>query len=489
MAGLEKFGSPAKVQRLGNDSVYGSGSDGTVVIAANTSLTRDMYYTDLTINSGKHLNTNGFKVFVKGTLTLNGSIGMKSTDATVTSGTTLSGHTTANTAVTYSIGGATNTNGATQVPSSLLNILENTVNGTYIDSSSNVRVLVGGAGGPHGQDGTLDTNTAAPTTWTGKSGSAGGAGQYPPNAHSVGQPGGQGSSGSDGNQGSAGTSGSIGLKGTGGVGGPVVIVIAKNIAGSGTVYSQAKAGSAGTAATNGSAGSTGTSGASGTTAPGQGFTGYVNDVSHTRPTHHGGGDTHSAHMPHYHQPSHMPTTTHHTYNQHYTWHSGGNYFHHTHGDTHGTAGYTSNLNGVNHNHWNSHSPSGGHGNGAYAYLYNYSSHYGGAWHTYYWNAGKAKGYHGSNIHHGAYIGFHAGPALHSYTYSGTFPGGAGGAGGTGGPGGRAGTPTSGTDGYPGGGGGIIVLTETTPSVTLDTSGATSNSYTSSNGMQIVVLNQ
>jgi len=89
----------------------------------------------------------------------------------------------------------------------------------------------------------------------------------------------------------------------------------------------------------------------------------------------------------------------------------------------------------------------------------------------------------------------AGPALHSYSYSGSFPGGAGGAGGSGGsagaagPGGRAGTPTAGTAGAPGGGGGIILVTDTTPStITLNTTSATSGGYTSSDGMKIVVLN-
>ena len=76
MGAIERFNSPAKVQRIGNDSVYGAGSDGTVVIASNTSLTRDMYYGSLTINNGVHLNTNGFKVFVKNTLTVNGSVGI-----------------------------------------------------------------------------------------------------------------------------------------------------------------------------------------------------------------------------------------------------------------------------------------------------------------------------------------------------------------------------------------------------------------------------
>jgi hypothetical protein len=56
------------VASIGNDSVYGTGFDGTVSIASNTSLSRDMYYMNLTVDSGVHLNTNGFRVFVKNIL-------------------------------------------------------------------------------------------------------------------------------------------------------------------------------------------------------------------------------------------------------------------------------------------------------------------------------------------------------------------------------------------------------------------------------------
>jgi hypothetical protein len=49
----------------------GDGSDGNVTISSGTtSLTRDMYYNNLTINSTGILSTNGWKVFVKGILDL-----------------------------------------------------------------------------------------------------------------------------------------------------------------------------------------------------------------------------------------------------------------------------------------------------------------------------------------------------------------------------------------------------------------------------------
>lgn len=53
---------------------FGSGIDGDVTISSNTNLTRDMYYNNLTINSGITLNPNGYRIFVKETLTNNGEI-------------------------------------------------------------------------------------------------------------------------------------------------------------------------------------------------------------------------------------------------------------------------------------------------------------------------------------------------------------------------------------------------------------------------------
>ena len=53
---------------------YGDGSDGAVTISVNTSLTRDMFYTNLTVNTGIVLTTAGFRIFCTGTLTNNGTI-------------------------------------------------------------------------------------------------------------------------------------------------------------------------------------------------------------------------------------------------------------------------------------------------------------------------------------------------------------------------------------------------------------------------------
>ena len=55
--------------------IFGNGRDGAVTISGTpTSLSSDMYYTDLTVPSGKSLNTQGYRVFVSGTLTNAGVI-------------------------------------------------------------------------------------------------------------------------------------------------------------------------------------------------------------------------------------------------------------------------------------------------------------------------------------------------------------------------------------------------------------------------------
>lgn len=49
---------------------FGDGSDGDVVVNSSITLTRDMFYNNLTIQSGGKINTNYFQIFVKDTLDL-----------------------------------------------------------------------------------------------------------------------------------------------------------------------------------------------------------------------------------------------------------------------------------------------------------------------------------------------------------------------------------------------------------------------------------
>lgn len=55
----------------GKDAIFGSGLDGTVTISSgSTTLARDTMYENLTISGTGQLNTNGFRIFVSGTLDL-----------------------------------------------------------------------------------------------------------------------------------------------------------------------------------------------------------------------------------------------------------------------------------------------------------------------------------------------------------------------------------------------------------------------------------
>lgn len=53
---------------------FGDGADGDITIAVDTILTADTYCNNLTVNSGKVLDTGGYRLFVKSTLTNNGII-------------------------------------------------------------------------------------------------------------------------------------------------------------------------------------------------------------------------------------------------------------------------------------------------------------------------------------------------------------------------------------------------------------------------------
>jgi len=50
--------------------LFGAGIDGDVTLGSNITLTRDMYYNNLTINSDFTIETNSFRIYIKGTLTI-----------------------------------------------------------------------------------------------------------------------------------------------------------------------------------------------------------------------------------------------------------------------------------------------------------------------------------------------------------------------------------------------------------------------------------
>jgi hypothetical protein len=302
MSAITRFNPVDKIQRIGNDSIYGMGNDGDVVISTNVSLTRDVYYNNLTINNGSHLNTNGYKVFVKNTFTLNGSIGV--TAGTSISSATIAG-TTSGASVTDSIGGSAfgATYTASQLPTAIANDISTAILGYYIDTNSVVRPVKGGAGGANGAAGTVTPGAAgtvtpgtngsvtpgaagnapagyiaAPTTWHGKDNtygyhvtSSGPGGNHSPGLYGQGQgyPGGPGNQGTPGTNGAAGSTPSARLAGTisaavagstppaasagvAGIGGPIVIVVAKTFAGTGSILSQGSNATAGGPSATGS---------------------------------------------------------------------------------------------------------------------------------------------------------------------------------------------------------------------------------------------
>ena len=59
-----------------DDNIFGDGRDGDVVINSTVTATRDMFYNNLTLTNTPGygiLNTNGYRIYVKGTLTLQSS--------------------------------------------------------------------------------------------------------------------------------------------------------------------------------------------------------------------------------------------------------------------------------------------------------------------------------------------------------------------------------------------------------------------------------
>lgn len=119
---LANQGATGPAQTVGRRS-FGDGSDGTVSISSGTTtLTRDMYYNNLTMSGTGQIDTNGYKIFVKGVLNLRNAMAAAITnvasDGNAASGATGGAAPTAQVAGTVGIGtngggGATgNTGGA-----------------------------------------------------------------------------------------------------------------------------------------------------------------------------------------------------------------------------------------------------------------------------------------------------------------------------------------------------------------------------------------
>jgi hypothetical protein len=140
---------------------FGDGSDGNVTIAGSVTLSRDMFYNNLTISSTAALNTNGYRIFVAGILNLtsapagsifaNGNVGVQGTGSPGAGGTAASGNSVGGSQAGSS-GGAQNNSG----PASP---------GVNIPALTNQTGGAGGIGGASGA-GTTGAGGAAGTVGT-----------------------------------------------------------------------------------------------------------------------------------------------------------------------------------------------------------------------------------------------------------------------------------------------------------------------------------
>ena len=253
------------------NKLFGNGLDGNIIYSSGVNfLTRDYYFTNLTVDSGATLFTNGFKIFVKETLTNNGTVGMPAGTAQTTSvlgGTVLTrndGNISYNAA--NAIGGS--------ITASQITNFDELISGSRLVGGELQKIYAGAVG----------ATGAAGTAGTAGSANPGGAGTAPA---------------TPGNPGTAGTAGTAGTGGAGGQGGGMVVILAKIVTGSGTYVSE---GTVGVAGNPGNPGNAGTSGNTGSTSPGNAHPG--NPFSHGNPpVHHG---VHTASTPVHHHTA--PTT-------------------------------------------------------------------------------------------------------------------------------------------------------------------------------------
>lgn len=302
------------VQKTGTDKVFGNGVDGTVVISTNQFLSRDMYYDNLTVNSGFTLFTNGFRVFVKNTLTNNGTVGMPAGSSQTTSvlaGTVLTRiDGTGGFSAGQSIDSA---NSSGTLSAGNVKDYEALLTGVYQSGGSLARWYAGATGtsGSVGSDGTDGTANAG--------GAAGGGNS------------------TAGNPGTAGTKGLKGNSGAAGQGGGAVVVVAKTITGTGTFVSEGTSGGSGS---SGNAGNPGVNGNAGHTEAGTSAHNPTGHQSAHNPTGHAVGHNPGGHNPEqsFHHPAgccagsgkyHHSHGSHHHVNA-YAQHHPGNAYHYSH---------------------------------------------------------------------------------------------------------------------------------------------------------------
>lgn len=167
MAGLVRFPASNALATYADspDSVYGTGMDGDATLDGTTTvlsmtpsasvytMTGDLYFNNLTINSGVRLSPNGYRIFVKNLLNFagnNATIGF--TTGFSTAGSIYQGG-AATTAVTHSLGGSATGYTATAPTAALggtgyFSIPQQAITGYSITASAGGPTwLRGGAGG------------------------------------------------------------------------------------------------------------------------------------------------------------------------------------------------------------------------------------------------------------------------------------------------------------------------------------------------------
>lgn len=196
---------PSSINNLGLPTIFGDGSDGTVVISTPTSLSKDMFYANLTVNSSQTLTTNGFRVYVSGVLTINGKI-----DASGGNGG--AGGTGG------AAGGTAGTAGAAVAAGSITAGIVGSAGGVGGAVVGSTDAISGGGGGGSGASGGIlaiyaysivigATGIVSSNGGNGGAGGAGGSGVSAPNS------GGNGAAGSAGTAGNS-ASPSLGVSGT-----------------------------------------------------------------------------------------------------------------------------------------------------------------------------------------------------------------------------------------------------------------------------------
>ena len=166
MSGIIRLNAPSALSGFldAPDPIYGTGTDGDATLDGSStvlgmipitnvySMTSDLYFDDLIISNGVRLSPNGYRIFVKGTLSLgtNSIIGYNSGYATAGS---IGQGGAINTAVTHSLGGASLTQTVTGPIAGLggskyYQIPHQAIKGYAVSASNTTPTFLrGGAGG------------------------------------------------------------------------------------------------------------------------------------------------------------------------------------------------------------------------------------------------------------------------------------------------------------------------------------------------------